>query len=493
MDLTLRLNHQLKASREAFLSTPYPSDQKRVENLSKLEWLIKEHQAEIICAIEQDFGTRSIAETALLEIFTSLETIRDAKKQLKKWMKPQQRKTSIWFFPAKNRIVPQPLGVVGIIVPWNYPLLLTIGPLVAALAAGNRIMIKMSQNSAHLAQLLSELFAAHFHPDEVALFADEPAMGPTFANLKFDHLLFTGSTATGRAVMQAAAANLVPVTLELGGKSPVILDETFDLDVAVERILGGKMYNIGQTCIAPDYLFVPKSRLADVVAVAKKVMEKRFTTTAHPDYTSIIDANAYQRLIQTLSDAKQKGATLINCIPHSEPDRASRKLPFYLLTDVSEEMTVMREEIFGPILPILTYERVDDALRYIAERPRPLALYLFSDDRMLQRKVTQETLSGGLCINDVMLHVAQHDLPFGGVGESGMGHYHGVEGFHTFSKLKPVMQQSKFAVTSLFYSPYSTLAKRMLNIMINRKMGNYESSIQAKLSRLLRVVGRDIT
>ncbi|HAT7737791.1 TPA: aldehyde dehydrogenase family protein [Vibrio vulnificus] len=493
MELKQRLSQQLKESRDAFLRNPYPTYQKRLENLNKLESLIKAHQAEIIYAIEQDFGTRSISETGLLELFTSIETIRDAKKQLKKWMKPSHRHTSVWFFPAKNRVVPQPLGVVGVIVPWNYPLMLTIGPLVAALAAGNRVMLKMSQNSPHLAQLLVELFEAQFNRDEVAIYADEAEMGPEFSKLKFDHLLFTGSTKTGRAVMQSAANNLVPVTLELGGKSPVILDEKFDVKIALERLLGGKLYNCGQTCIAPDYLFVPQSRLNEVVETTKAIMAKRFSTIQHQDYTSIIDANAFERLTHLLSDAKEKGAKLINCIPNSEPERGSRKLPFYLVTEVESDMAVMQEEIFGPILPIITYQHIDEVFHYIALRPRPLALYLFSEDKWLQKKFTQETLSGGLCINDVMLHVAQHDLPFGGVGESGMGHYHGREGFNTFSKLKPVMTQSRFALTPLFYSPYSGFAKSILNVMINRKIGNYESAIQQKLTSLLRIIGRDVS
>ncbi|OBU28864.1 coniferyl aldehyde dehydrogenase [Photobacterium kishitanii] len=459
---------------QAFMHQPMPTAEMRIADLKILKQLITQHQQQICQAIAADFGCRSASETALLEIFTSLESLNDAIKQVKRWMKPQRRHTSLWFQPAKNRLIPQPLGVVGIIVPWNYPLFLTIAPMVAALAAGNRVMVKMSENSQHLCLLLQQLFADAFSDEKICIIAEEGQTGIAFSTLAFDHLIFTGSTTTGKAVMAAAATHLVPVTLELGGKSPVILADDYDVYKALTRILGGKVYNSGQTCVAPDYLLIPEGLESELIKQSQAIMALRFSDIQHPDYTSIIDDASFSRLCDTVEDAVEQGAKVINLIPHSEPDSKQRKFPLQLVCQPTDSMTVMQREIFGPILPVVTYKTLQQALDYINARERPLALYLFSNDKAVQQQVLNQTRSGGVALNDVMLHVAQEDLPFGGVGHSGMGHYHGRDGFERLSKMRPVMYQAALSSTKYLYAPYGQIGKRLINFIINRKLSRYE-------------------
>ncbi|WP_234494202.1 coniferyl aldehyde dehydrogenase [Vibrio maritimus] len=474
---------RLHEQQSAFKEAPFISRELRRANLLKLEKVLRDNQAAICEAIAKDFGHRSSTETALLELFSSIEGIVDARKQLKKWMRDKKRHTSVWFWPAKNKVVPQPLGVVGIIVPWNYPLFLAIGPMTAALAAGNRVMVKMSENSMNLCQTLGDIFSTAFTQDEICFVAETGGTGQAFAKLPFDHMIFTGSGATGRKVMAAAAENLTPVTLELGGKSPTIIGPDFDIKKAMKRILGGKVYNAGQTCVAPDYLLVPEDKVKQVVKAAKSIMKGRFKSMDHPDYTAVIDAVSFERLQETLELAKEGQGEVINLIPASEPDPESRRFPLHLIVEPSADEAVMTREIFGPILPIITYKSMDDVYHFIGERDRPLALYLFSDDKELQSAVMENTMSGAYTINEVMMHVAQHDLPFGGVGPSGMGHYHGKEGFETLSKMRPVMQQGKWASTGFLYSPYSGFAKRVINYLINRKLGKYSSIKKPKANK----------
>ncbi|PSU99156.1 coniferyl aldehyde dehydrogenase [Photobacterium kishitanii] len=459
---------------QAFMYQPMPTAEMRIADLKILKQLITQHQQQICQAITADFGCRSASETALLEIFTSLESLNDAIKQVKRWMKPQRRHTSLWFQPAKNRLIPQPLGVVGIIVPWNYPLFLTIAPMVAALAAGNRVMVKMSENSQHLCQLLQQLFADVFSDEKICIIAEEGQTGIAFSTLAFDHLIFTGSTTTGKAVMAAAATHLVPVTLELGGKSPVILADDYDVHKALTRILGGKVYNSGQTCVAPDYLLIPEGLESELIKQSQAIMALRFSDIQHPDYTSIIDDTSFSRLCDTVEDAVEQGAKVINLIPNSEPDSKQRKFPLQLVCQPTDSMAVMQREIFGPILPVVTYKTLQQALDYINARERPLALYLFSNDKAVQQQVLNQTRSGGVALNDVMLHVAQEDLPFGGVGHSGMGHYHGRDGFERLSKMRPVMYQAALSSTKYLYAPYGQIGKRLINFIINRKLSRYE-------------------
>ncbi len=449
--------------RTAYLAAPCPSLEQRRANLLKLEQLLRDNQDAICEAINRDFGHRSTHETKALEIFASIDGLKDARRKLKKWMKPQRRHVSLWFAGASNTVLPQPKGVVGVVVPWNYPLFLCIGPLTGALAAGNRCMVKMAANSQHLCRLLAKLVGETFDSETLAILPGVTAA--EFTDQPYDHIIFTGSPAVGKNVMKKAAQYLTPVTLELGGKSPAIVADDFDMATAAERIVQGKLYNAGQTCVAPDYLFVPAHKLELFVEQAQAVARRRYASPASDDFTAIIDGRAYTRLLQTLEDAEAKGARRVPLLETSQPFDDRQKIPPALLLDVSDEMLVMQEEIFGPILPLKPYRDLDEVLHYINTRERPLALYLFSNNKALQQRVLQHTLSGGVCLNDCMLHVAQHDMPFGGIGNSGMGHYHGYEGFLEFSKLRPVFKQARVPGTALLAPPYGKVFDFIYKLM----------------------------
>ncbi len=374
-------------------------------------------------------------------------------------MKPSRRSVGLAFQPASARVLYQPLGVVGIIVPWNYPLYLAIGPLIGALAAGNRVMLKMSESTPATGQLLKDLLAQVFTEDQVAVVLGEADVGIAFSRLPFDHLLFTGSTSIGRQVMRAAADNLTPVTLELGGKSPAIVSAGVPLEDAAERIAFGKTLNAGQTCVAPDYVLVPKDRLEGFVEAYRQVIQRFYPQLSdNPDYTSIINPRQYARLQDYLDDAQTRGARLL---PLFEQGQA-RRMPHHLLLNVTDEMRVMQDEIFGPLLPVVPYDDLQQALAYVNARPRPLALYYFGYDKAEQQAVLENTHSGGVCLNDTLLHVAQDDLPFGGVGPSGMGHYHGHEGFLTFSKAKGVFVKQRFNAARMIYPPYGKALQKLV-------------------------------
>jgi coniferyl-aldehyde dehydrogenase len=454
--------------RTAYLADPYPRHAQRVSDLKTLARMLKENQAALVDAINQDYTNRSSFETLFAEFFVVLDGIRDTIKKLKRWMKPAKRHVDVMMYPlAKNRLIAQPLGVVGVIVPWNFPLYLTVGPLTAIFAAGNRAMVKMSENSANLARLLIEICPRYFPADKLAFFEDGGGRGPAFGALPFDHLMFTGSGQTGRAVMAAAARNLTPVTLELGGKSPAIVGSDFPVKTAAERLLWVKLFNAGQVCLSVDYLFLPEGRVEEFVAHAKRVVAERYPDINGTDYTSIIDERSHRRLTEMLGDARAKGATPINLMPDQKPDPALRKFVPHLLLDVTDDMAVMRREIFGPILPIKTYRNADEVVSYINSHDRPLAIYPFTRDRSLQDLYIERVMSGGVSINEGLMHAAQHDLPFGGVGSSGMGHYHGYEGFTAFSKLRPVFYQAPFsAIQMMFQPPYKTRALKTMNWLI---------------------------
>ncbi len=424
-----------------------------------VENLLIEHQHEIAEVVSADFGQRSTQETRLLDIFPTVSGLTHARRHLKRWMRPRRRHTSLLFAGARNRVIAQPKGVVGIISPWNYPLQLALGPLTGALAAGNRCMIKMAANAQGLCRLLQRRIGAVLPEDLVAVVPGVPAA--EFTVLPFDHLIFTGSPPTGRAVMRAAAEHLTPVTLELGGKSPTIVAEDFDMARAADRILYVKYMNAGQTCVAPDYLFLPAGRQADFIEQARRLMPYRYPDITSGDYTAIIDDRAYRRLTAVLADAEAKGARVINLVPGAEPDPGRRKIPPTLVLDVSDEMQLMQEEIFGPILPVKTYRNLDEVLAYINARERPLALYLFTHDKAIQERVIRHTMSGAVGINDCAVHAAQHDLPFGGVGNSGMGQYHAYEGFLEFSKLRPVFSQAPVTMVARMYPPYGNTFERV--------------------------------
>jgi acyl-CoA reductase-like NAD-dependent aldehyde dehydrogenase len=462
------LAQRFDAQRAAVARAPYPDAAARNRRLAALERLLRDNAAAIADAVSRDFGHRSTHETRLLELFPSLEAVRHARRHLRKWMKPKRRATSLWFLPGRAQVIAQPLGVVGIIVPWNYPVYLAIGPLVAALAAGNRALVKMSELVPATGALLAELVRAAFDPDEVAIVTGDAELGRAFAALPFDHLLFTGSTGVGRAVMRAAAENLTPVTLELGGKSPAIVGPDYPIEAAAERILVGKLMNAGQTCIAPDYALVPAARLREFVDAARRVVAACYPDPLRsPDYSSIIDARHFARLAGYIDEAQAQGAEVLMLGPTGvAPDAGTRRIPPTLLVGAPDSCRVMREEIFGPILPVIPYASFDDALAYVNARPRPLALYCFDRDESRIRRVLTETVAGGVTLNDTILHIAQDDLPFGGVGPSGMGQYHGYDGFLAFSKQKGVFRQARVNAMALFKPPYGKTFERLIAFLL---------------------------
>jgi coniferyl-aldehyde dehydrogenase len=453
--------------REAFARDSHPSAAARMDLLGRLEKLVFDHQDEWAEAISRDFGARSRHETQLLELFPSLEGIRHARRRVRRWMRPRRRSTGLWFLPGRSMVLPQPLGVVGIVVPWNYPLYLAVGPLVSALAAGNRAMVKMSETTPATGQLFEGLARRHFPGGEVTVVNGGPEVAQAFCRLPFDHLLFTGSTGVGRQVMRSAAEHLTPVTLELGGKSPAIVGRSFPVEEAAGRIMFGKCLNAGQTCIAPDYALVPEESVAAFVEGARRAVSAMYPTlSANPDYTTIVGERHRARIAAMLQDAVAKGAVAIEINPAGEDLAATGKNAPTLLTGVDASMLAMQAEIFGPILPIVGYGTLDEAIAFVNARPRPLALYVFEHDARSVDEVLRRTVSGGVCVNDTLLHIAQEDLPFGGVGESGMGQYHGRDGFDTFSKRKAVFRQSRWNGLKLFRPPFGKRFERLVRLLL---------------------------
>jgi len=446
---------------------PAASLEVRCDRLARLRSVVSDNEARLSEAISADFGNRSATETLFAEILFVLNEIKHASKHLRKWMAPQRIVTALQFLPAKNRLIPQPLGVVGVIAPWNYPLQLTLAPAIGAIAAGNRVMIKPSELTPHFAALLKELVAGKFAPDELFVTGVEDEVAKAFAQLAFDHMVFTGSTRVGRLVAEAAGRNLTPVTLELGGKSPVIVDRTADINEAAERIAYGKLLNAGQTCIAPDYALVPEEHLQ---AFAEKVglhMRRMFgTEPANKDYTSIISDRHLARLAALVADAEAKGATVLQAATADDPNwKARRKFPPTILLGVRPEMTVMQEEIFGPLLPLVPYRERSEPIAYVNAHDRPLALYWFGHDRAARDEVLARTISGGVTVNDCLFHFTQINQPMGGVGPSGSGCYHGEWGFRTFSKLKPVFYRSALNRLADLYPPYGAKIARLEKLM----------------------------
>jgi coniferyl-aldehyde dehydrogenase len=456
-----------KVQRDAYIRDPYPTLQVRKERLRALERILVDNTDAIVEAIQRDFGHRCAEESKILEIFPCVDGIRDTVKRLAGWIKPQRRHVSVLFATGSNQVIPQPKGVVGIVSPWNYPLFLTIGPLTSILAAGNRAMIKMASNSQHLCRLLADKFSEVYPEDTVAILPG--VRSGDFSTLPFDHMIFTGSANVGRTVMRSAADNLTPVTLELGGKSPTIICDDFDVEEAASRILYSKCVNAGQTCLAPDYLFISEGAQDRFVAAAQRIVPERYPDTNDPSYTSIIDDKAYRRLRMTLDDAQAKGATLVPLVPDASFNDAMRKIPPHLVLDVTDDMMIMQEEIFGPLYPVKTYQSLDEVIDYITTRDRPLGFYVFTNDRARKDKLLYSTISGGVTINNCILHVAQHDMPFGGIGASGMGHYHGREGFIEFSKLRPVFTNPRLSLLSLFYPPYTGRQNKLVDLLLKWK------------------------
>jgi len=441
----------------------------RIDRLRRAEALLIDHQDALVAAISEDFGHRSTEMSLMTDIMSSVKPLRHAIKHLGGWMKPERRSLDfpLGLLGARARVEFQPKGVVGIISPWNFPVNLTFGPLAGVLAGGTRTLIKPSEYTPVTSALMASLIAAAFDPAEVTVVTGGPAAGKAFAELPFDHLVFTGGTAVGRHVMAAAAANLVPLTLELGGKSPTIVSRSADIARATDRIAMGKMMNAGQICLAPDYLLVPREREDAVVTGLQDAVAAMYPTLlANPDYTSVLGARHRERLEAHVADARAKGAEVIVVNPGNEDfaGQNGNKMPLHILRRVDDTMTVMQEEIFGPLLPIVSYDTVDEAIDRINRRDRPLGLYWFGDDAAEQRRVLDRTISGGVTINDVVFHVSAEDLPFGGVGPAGMGSYHGHDGFRAFSHAKAVYSQPKIDLAKLagFKPPYGDKTRKAL-------------------------------
>ena len=457
----MRIFTQQHAQSRAGIAAPWSV---RADRLQRLRALLLGQRGPLAAAISADFGQRSRHETELLEITPVLDAIAHSLGHGRRWMRPLPRRPGYKFLPSRGWLLPQPLGVVGIVVPWNYPLFLSLGAAQGALTAGNRVSIKVSELTPRYGALLADLVEKAFAVDEMRVFNGDAAFSRGFCQLPFDHLLFTGSTAVGRHVMRAASGNLTPVTLELGGKSPAIVGPGADFAQAVRRIVVGKMLNAGQTCIAPDYALVPQARLADFADAARSAVGRLYPSLADtPDYTSIISDHHFARLQGLVDDALARGA---RAWPLSDAQNDARRRLFapVALSGLEPDAIALQDEIFGPVLPLVGYASLDEAIAWINARPRPLALYLFERQRATIDKVMAETVSGGVTVNDTLLHAGVDSLPFGGVGASGMGAYHGEEGFRTFSHLKPVLMRARISLLPWLYPPFGPRAERLLRM-----------------------------
>jgi coniferyl-aldehyde dehydrogenase len=454
-----RMRRLFDMQRRAFEAAPYPDLAARKAKLRRLIDALRRHQNDIVVAVNADFGVRAGAETKLVEVMGPILEARHALSHMRKWMKARRRGTELLFLTNSAWVEYQPKGVVGIIGTWNFPLYLTIGPLIAALAAGNRAMVKVSEFSPRTTALLRTILGECFGEDEVAVCGGAVEAAQAFNALPFNHLVFTGSPRVGREVMRAAAENLTPVTLELGGKSPAIVGPDADLRDAALRIAHGKAFNAGQICVAPDYALVPRGKSSEFAAAVREAFGKLYPTVGgNPEYTSIITERHAARLRQLLDDARAKGATLLQC---GDVAGAGRQMALTVVTGVDDRMQLMQEEIFGPILPVVEYDRLDDAMALVRRGDRPLSLYAFGLSSAEQQRVLRETHAGGVTLNDWGWHVFQHDLPFGGTGNSGMGTYHGEEGFRELSHAKSVFKRHRWFPIGLFYPPYGNLVQRL--------------------------------
>ena len=460
----------LAGQRRSFLNHGAPDLRARLGHLDALDDLIRQNHGRMAEALSADFGNRSRHETMLTEALGTLLVLRHTRKHLPKWVRPRPVPLNRLQQPfAKAYVNYQPLGVVGVMSPWNYPYKLCLVPLAQALAAGNRLMIKPPEQTPNASALIKELLAQAFDQDTVAVITGGPDVAAAFSRRRFDHLMFTGSTATGRQVMKAAADNLVPVTLELGGKSPVIIGEGYDLGKAAGAIAFGKLINAGQTCIAPDYGFVPEHRMdAFAAAFAGQVAAMYPSLAGNPDYSSIVSDQHNARLRALVADARARGAEVIEVNPSGEALESGRKMAPTLILRATDDMAVMREEVFGPVLPLKSCRTIDEAISYINAHERPLALYHFSNDSHEKRRVIDRTLSGGVTVNDTMLHAAVEDLPFGGVGASGIGAYHGEAGFRTFSHARSVLEQGRIAFNKAAWPPFGTRIECITRFLIGR-------------------------
>lgn len=458
-----QLNDLLALQKAAYLRNPVPSAKERIERMARLKRVLLKYQDQLCEAISQDFGNRSIMETKIGELMTCIEHIRYYSKNVNDWMKPSKRHVSIVHQPAKAWVEYQPLGVVGIITPWNYPMLLSLGPLICALAAGNHAMIKISSASTKFGLVLETVLAEAFPQELVAVVNGGGAISDAFCRLAFDKMIFTGSTSVGKTIMAAAAENLVPVILELGGKSPAVVHESMDIKDVAQRMALGKLWNAGQTCVAPDYLCLPKGRSQAFIQAFREIATQMYPSMRdNNDLTSIVNDKQYRRLQCYLDNAREQGANIVEINPKNEDLRSVRKIAPTVLTNVHPDMDIMQNEIFGPILPILEYDNIDEVIQFINSRPRPLALYYFDFDQSRADYMAQRTHSGHFGLNTVLTHVAQDDLPFGGVGASGMGKYHGPEGFFNLSHGRSVMVYSKLFSLKFLLPPFNGAVHKLL-------------------------------
>jgi len=456
-----------EAQRRAFATTP-PRYAQRLDALRGLEASLMKRRQEIAAAIAQDFGGRPAEETFALELFPLLNEIRHAYRNLKRWMAPQRAAVQWQFWPASARIVHQPLGVVGILSPWNCPFFLTLAPLTGVLAAGNHALLKPSELAPASAALIAAIVSDLFPPAYVATVLGGADTAAELTRLPLDHLVFTGSSRVGTLVMKAASEHLVPVTLELGGKSPAIVHADYSIERAARRILAGKLYNAGQTCVAPDYVLVPRERRDAFVEAASRIIPSMYRSyVGNGDYTRIINAHQYRRLEALVDDARRLGARIIEIGAAGETYNATNRVfPPTLVTGVHDNMAIMQEEIFGPVLPIVEYDRLDEAIAYVNERPHPLALYYFDADGNRVNAILERAAAGGVTVNDCLFHVGQTSLGFGGVGPSGMGRYHGVHGFRTFSNAKGVLVQRRWSPLSVLHPPYGERTRQVLRFLL---------------------------
>ncbi len=473
-DPAANMRRVLDKQRAAHLKDGPLGAEKRIEWLDRAIGLLVGHKDAIADALREDFGHRSVHASLLTDVSGSIAPLKHAKAHLKTWMKREKRKVSpaiLGLLGAKAYVDYQPKGTIGIISPWNFPVNLTFTPLAGVFAAGNRCMIKPSEFTPRTSELMARMFASTFDESEVAVFTGGAEIGGAFSKLPFDHLLFTGATSIAYHVMKAAAENLVPTTLELGGKSPVIIGDSADMALTAKRVMMGKTLNAGQICLAPDYVLVPEGKQREFVKQAADTISAMFPTLKdNPDYTSVINQRHFDRLQGYLDDARAKGAEIVELNPAKEDFRQQpyHKIPPTLILNPTDDMAIMKDEIFGPLLPVKTYNNVDEAIGYVNAHDRPLGLYYFGKDGAEQEKVLTRTTSGGVSVNDVVMHVSMEDLPFGGIGPSGMGAYHGIDGFKTFSHAKAVFQQASRDLTAMMRPPYGPAIQKMLDGGIKR-------------------------
>jgi coniferyl-aldehyde dehydrogenase len=455
------------AQRTAFAAHP-PQCADRLAALRALERAVMRHRDDITAAISQDFGGRASEETLALELFPLLNEIRHACRNLKGWIASRRAAVRWQFWPAQARVVYRPLGVVGILSAWNYPFFLSFAPLTSALAAGNHALLKPSEAAPASAALLASIVSELYPPSYVHVIRGGTDTAAEFVRLPLDHVLFTGSSRVGKLVMKAASERLVPVTLELGGKSPAIVHPAYPVERAAKSILTGKLYNAGQTCVAPDYVLLPRGRADEFVSAAQKTVARMYPTLVdNRDYTRIINAHHYRRLAELVDDARRRGADVIEIKSTADAcDEANRVFPPTIVTNVREDMAIMHEEIFGPVLPLVDYHSMDEAIEYVNARPHPLALYYFDNDRSRVNGVLGRVAAGGVTVNDCLLHVGQAGLPFGGIGPSGMGRYHGFDGFQTFSHKQGVFFQPRWSPVTLLRPPYGATARHLFRFVL---------------------------